>query len=70
MPARGTQSMEDSNEETTAPAQKETSYELKGKIDTVSVLYVVGGIPCRIAFFLILFRFVNACDSVNTYIPA
>jgi hypothetical protein len=70
MPARGTQSMEDSNEETTAPAQKETSYELKGKIDTVSVLYVVGGIPCMIAFFLILFSLVNACDSVNTYIPA
>ncbi|MGY8803437.1 MAG: hypothetical protein ACKVK6_04290, partial [bacterium] len=70
MPARGTQSMEDSNEETTAPAQKETSYELKGKVDTVSVLYVVGGIPCMIAFFLILFSLVNACDSVNTYIPA
>ncbi len=62
--------MEDSNEETTAPTQKETSYELKGKVDTVSVLYVVGGIPCMIAFFLILFGLVNACDSVNTYIPA
>lgn len=62
--------MEDSNEETTAPPQKETSYELKGKVDTVSVLYVVGGIPCMIAFFLILFSLVNACDSANTYIPA
>ncbi len=51
-------------------APKEVSYELKGKLDTVSVLYVVGGIPCMIAFFLILFSLVQACDSVNTYIPA
>ena len=40
--------MEDSNEETTAPAQKETSYELKGKVDTVSVLYVVGSPPAAV----------------------
>lgn len=46
------------------------NYELKGKMDTVSVLYVVGGIPCMIAFFVILFSLVGACDSMNTYIPA
>lgn len=62
--------MEESNEVTNTPAERQTSYELKGKIDTVSVLYVVGGIPCMIAFFLILFGLVNACDGMNTYIPA
>ncbi|MFT5442460.1 MAG: putative membrane protein [Myxococcota bacterium] len=53
-----------------APAVKETSYELKGKVDAVSYLYVIGGIPCMIAFFLILFGLVGACDTMNTYIPA
>ncbi len=51
-------------------APEETSYEPKGTVDLVSVLYVVGGIPCMIAFFLILFGLVGACDQVNTYIPA
>ena len=40
------------------------------KIDFVSVLYVVGGIPCMIAFFLILFGLVGACDKMNRYFPA
>ena len=48
----------------------QVDYEPKGKIDLVSVLYVVGGIPCMIAFFLILFGLVSTCDSMNTYIPA
>jgi hypothetical protein len=54
----------------TSQAPKEVTYEPKGKLDTVSVLYVVGGIPCMIAFFLILFSVVRACDSANIYIPA
>ncbi len=50
--------------------RQEVNYELKGKLDAVSYLYVIGGIPCMIAFFLILFGLVGACDRVNTYIPA
>jgi hypothetical protein len=38
------------------------SDEERGKVDLVSILYVVGGIPGMIAFFLILFFFANACD--------
>lgn len=49
---------------------KPVDYEPKGKIDAVGVLYVVGGIPCMILFFLILFGLVGACDQMNTYIPA
>ncbi|MBW2293917.1 MAG: hypothetical protein JRG89_12575 [Deltaproteobacteria bacterium] len=60
----------DESSDATSQAPKEVSYELKGKLDTVSVLYVVGGIPCMIAFFLILFSLVRACDSANIYIPA
>ncbi len=49
---------------------KPIEYEPKGKIDTVGVLYVVGGIPLMILFFLVLFGLVGACDQMNTYIPA
>ena len=38
--------------------------------DLVSWIYVLGGIPSMILFFLILFGLVGACDGVNTYIPA
>ena len=62
--------MGDESSEAASQTANEVSYEPKGKLDTVSVLYVVGGIPCMIAFFLILFTLVRACDSVNTYIPA
>ena len=51
--------MAESNEATegtdatpTSEVDSGVNYELKGKIDTVSVLYVVGGIPCMIAFFV------------------
>lgn len=38
------------------------SDEERGRLDLVSVLYVIGGIPGMIAFFLILFFFANTCD--------
>lgn len=38
------------------------SDEERGRLDLASVLYVVGGIPTMIAFFLILFFLANACD--------
>jgi hypothetical protein len=62
--------MDESSETTGHETPIQVDYEPKGKVDLVSVLYVVGGIPCMIAFFLILFGLVGACDGVNTYIPA
>ena len=62
--------MDDSSETSGQATPKQTDYELKGKLDLVSVLYVVGGIPCMIAFLLILFGLVGACDGMNYYIPA
>ena len=59
-----------SSEENENQEPTQINYEHKGKVDMVSYLYVIGGIPCMIAFFLILFGLVGACDSVNTYIPA
>jgi hypothetical protein len=44
--------------------------EPRGTVDLASVLYVVGGIPAMIAFFLILFGLVGACDTMNVHIPA
>jgi hypothetical protein len=38
-------------------------------VDLVSVLYVVGGIPCLIVIFLILFLMTGACDQANIFIP-
>jgi hypothetical protein len=57
-------------EENGVQEQKEVDYEVKGKMDLVSYLYVICGIPGMMAFFLILFSLVNACDGVNTMIPA
>ncbi len=62
--------MDEQENTTSQETPEEISYEPKGTVDLVSVLYVVGGIPCMIAFFLILFGLVGACDGVNTYIPA
>lgn len=42
----------------------------RGTVDLLSVLYVVGGVPTMIAFFLILFGLVGACDRMNVLIPA
>ena len=44
--------------------------EEQGTFDAVSVLYVVGGIPFMIAFFLGLFLLVGSCDGASTYIHA
>ena len=50
--------------------QDEQSDEPRGVVDTASVLYVVGGIPFMIAFFVGLFLLVGACDQMNIPIPA
>jgi hypothetical protein len=38
--------------------------------DLASYLYVLGGIPALIAFFLILFLLTGSCDQANVMIPA
>ena len=38
--------------------------------DLGSYLYVLGGIPALIAFFLILFLLTGSCDQSNVMIPA
>ena len=42
--------------------------EPKGVVDLASVLYVVGGIPAMILFFVVLFGLVGACDGQNIMI--
>ena len=34
----------------------------RGKVDLVSVLYVVGGVPALVAFLIILFWFARSCN--------
>ncbi len=36
--------------------------------DLSSWLYVIGGIPCMILFFVVLFGLVGSCDAQNTMI--
>ncbi|MEM9175023.1 MAG: hypothetical protein AAGC67_07290 [Myxococcota bacterium] len=38
--------------------------------DLASWAYVLGGIPCMILFFVILFGLTGACDVQNAMIPA
>lgn len=61
---------EDSTNQTREHEQTEIDMTPKGVVDLQSVLYVVGGIPCMILVFVVLFSLVGACDTVNTYIPA
>jgi len=37
--------------------------------DWVSVLYVVGGIPFLIGFFLVLFLLTGSCDRADILLP-
>ena len=46
------------------------SDETRGQVDLVSVLYVIGGVPAMVAFFIVLFLLVGSCDEVNITIPA
>lgn len=36
--------------------------EPRGRVDLVSVLYIVGGIPAIVAFLVILFALARSCD--------
>jgi len=44
--------------------------EQQGTVDLTSVLYIVGGIPLMIVFFVGLFLLVGSCDTQGIYIPA
>ena len=34
----------------------------RGKVDLVSILYVVGGVPALVGFLFVLFALVRACN--------
>lgn len=36
--------------------------ENEGVVDATSILYIVGGIPAMVAFFVILFLFAQTCN--------
>ena len=36
--------------------------EARGKVDAVAVFYIVGGIPAILAFIIVLFSAVKACN--------
>jgi hypothetical protein len=38
--------------------------EPKGKVDTVTLLYILGGIPAIVAYIVILFALVNRFPSI------
>jgi hypothetical protein len=42
----------------------EHEQEPKGKVDTVTVLYILGGIPAIVAYIVILFALVNRFPSI------
>ena len=53
-----------------ADEEESKSGENERNDDLVSYLYVLGGIPTLIAFFLILFLLTGSCDQANVMIPA
>ena len=42
----------------------EQSSKPKGKVDAVTILYILGGIPAIVAYVVILFSLVNAFPSI------
>lgn len=60
--------MADSNENDETSGEERDENERNG--DLASYLYVIGGIPTLIAFFLILFLLTGSCDQANIPIPA
>ena len=41
----------------------EEQQESHGKLDTVSILYIVGGIPVIVLFLWVLFAFARSCNA-------
>lgn len=40
----------------------EPESEERGRLDAVALLYIAGGIPAMILFFIVLFSLAHACD--------
>jgi hypothetical protein len=38
--------------------------EPKGKVDTVAILYIIGGVPTIVAFLVILFALTRSCEGI------
>lgn len=36
--------------------------EQRGKVDTVAILYIVGGIPALVGFLVVVFSLTHACN--------
>ena len=36
--------------------------EQRGKVDTVAILYIVGGIPAIVGFLIVVFSLTHACN--------
>jgi uncharacterized membrane protein len=45
-------------------SQQDPSGKPRGKVDLVTILYIVGGIPAIVAYVVILFALVNAFPSI------
>jgi hypothetical protein len=60
----------ETSEQSESKQQGGVDYTQKGVMDRVSYLYVLGGIPCMVIFFVVLFSLVGTCDASNTFIPA
>jgi hypothetical protein len=58
--------MADAERDDTTPGNTEN----ERNSDLASYLYVLGGIPALIAFFLILFLLTGSCDQANVMLPA
>jgi uncharacterized membrane protein len=43
---------------------KQVEEESKGRVDTVAVLYILGGIPAIVAFVVILFTLTNLFPNI------
>ena len=52
--------------ESSAPQRDDDDDEPQGVVDLASYLYVLGGIPFMIVFFVGLFSLVGSCDASNT----
>ena len=50
--------------------EQEPRPEEQGTYDAASIIYVLGGVPAMILFFVALFVMVGSCDSNAIYISA
>jgi len=47
-------------------AERKDEEQARGRVDLLSVVYVLGGIPLMMTFFLVLFLLVGSCDLSDT----